>query len=203
MSAVSQPPIGPTPIDQMDRVIALASRSRRYYGVAALRTKPDEPTVIQVCLVKPRFHGSRWELPKGGVEDRDAPPGLDASSVEASEECARRELYEETGLTVGELSRRFWVVAPQKTAKVPVLIAIYMAWCDGNQEITIGDTDEIEKCQWFDFVWVDSRVQPRVQPRRVISREHIAILRKMAGVVLKRISESILAKDLRESNSAN
>jgi 8-oxo-dGTP pyrophosphatase MutT (NUDIX family) len=83
----------------------------------------------EVLLVRGK-KGGKWSFPKGHVEGKTEMP-LD---------CARRELFEETGLR-----------APEKYVSYHKLHAAYyyVFAIDGNPEFEIHDTKEIDMVKWW------------------------------------------------------
>ncbi len=65
------------------------ARVQRLAAYALLRRDDPEPAVLLTRISAKGFHAGSWTLPGGGVEHGEAP-----------REAARREVHEETGLTV-------------------------------------------------------------------------------------------------------
>ena len=80
-------------------------------------------------MVKGRRSG-KWSFPKGHLE-----------SGESSLECARRELYEETGLHLGQ----------QPIGSYKLSVGHYFIFELDVVEPTIVDNDEIEEASWIPF----------------------------------------------------
>jgi 8-oxo-dGTP pyrophosphatase MutT (NUDIX family) len=110
-------------------------RNRRKAGVFVV----DE-SLKKVLLVQSR--GKLWGPPKGSLEEG-----------ETFQECAKRELYEETGLVVPEscYDRQFSL----KTNAV----YYYATACSRSAEIRCGDVNDANGIGWFDIDCVASSVR--------------------------------------------
>ncbi len=94
----------------------------KVYGAICVNHKGE------VLLVRGK-KGGKWSFPKGHIERNETPI-----------QCARRELLEETGIT-----------APENYVSYHKLHAAYyyVFAIDGNPELNIRDTNEIDKVDWW------------------------------------------------------
>ena len=98
-------------------------------------TKEAEPKVLLIQRGNPPFKGA-WAFP-GGFMDMD----------ETTEQCAIRELEEETGLRVSELHQ---IGAYSKVDRDPrgrTITVAYLAIVD--EPIAVTGQDDAAKAQWF------------------------------------------------------
>ena len=98
--------------------------SQKIYGVIAV-TKNKK-----ILLVRGRKTG-KWSLPKGHRESNETP-----------EECAKREMNEETGICIQEFSHK------NDIAKLQVGI-YYFLECDDEKVLTPDDLSEVIDSGWF------------------------------------------------------
>ena len=91
-----------------------------------------------VALIVTRS-GTRWQLPKGWLEEG-----------ETSQEAARREVQEETGLRgciLGDLETiEYWFYA-DRTTRVHKFVTFYLMACEGG-DIAEFDLTEVDEALW-------------------------------------------------------
>ncbi len=94
--------------------------------------------VPQVLLIKRKHdpYAGHWAFP-GGFMDMD----------ETCEQAARRELLEETGISIGNLTWGWLADAPERDPRGRVLTAMYYAFV--NTQIVAVAQDDAAECQWF------------------------------------------------------
>ena len=103
------------------------------------RRNPDNK--LRLLLIKRGGHPyiGQWALPGGFVEPD-----------EATEQAAKRELLEETGVDNVYLEQLYTFSDPGRDPRMWVMSCSYMALIDGSDlEITAGD--DAEKALWFDI----------------------------------------------------
>ncbi|NBR60883.1 MAG: NUDIX hydrolase [Actinobacteria bacterium] len=98
--------------------------SHKVYGVIAITTNQ------KILLVRGKRTG-KWSLPKGHIENEETP-----------EECAKREMSEETGIIIKEFSRK------NDIAKLKVGI-YYFFETDTEIVLNPNDMSEITESGWF------------------------------------------------------
>jgi len=94
---------------------------------------------LQVLLIKRKQapFKDRWALPGGFVEiDEDL------------EDCAKRELEEETGVTGVALEQVYTFGAPNRDPRGRVITVAYMGLVEKNK-ITLQAASDAKKAQWF------------------------------------------------------
>jgi len=95
-----------------------------------LRTRTENYLDMKMLVVRGR-DGGIWSLPKGRMKED-----------ESEEECAKRELYEETGIEVGEISHL-------QKCKLGKNIYFVMEVEEMDfKKFTIWDNNEVDKVEW-------------------------------------------------------
>jgi 8-oxo-dGTP pyrophosphatase MutT (NUDIX family) len=89
-----------------------------------------------VLLVKQRSHDGVWGMPKGHIN-----PG------ETLEACARREVLEETGVSVSILSRAVDCTVSSKDRTK--LLVSFFAEPAGSADVVVSGTSDVDDAQWF------------------------------------------------------
>lgn len=83
-----------------------------------------------------------WLTPGGGIDDN-----------ETLDNCATREVYEETGVTISNLQRRYFsdfITNNWKGNRVQFVAVLYTAdYVSGDLEATENDDDHMEHIAWF------------------------------------------------------
>lgn len=99
---------------------------------------PGEHDEMQVLLVERggEPYKGKWALPGGFLNiDEDAPAG------------ARRELKEETGLSVGQIMQVGAYTDPQRDPRGRVISIVYVAYLNELQPVTSGD--DAAQARWW------------------------------------------------------
>ncbi|MFE5596550.1 NUDIX domain-containing protein [Streptomyces sp. NPDC056549] len=153
---------------QQERVILphkewLATLVRAYAGTSVLVTDTEG----RVLIVKPTYRDG-WQFP-GGVVDKDESP----------DECAHRELLEETGL---DLPMRGIVAVtwspPGKRLDLPAINLVFDAGAvPAGTEVTLQE-DELEAYEWAAPEEADTLLLPSAA-----SRMHAALAARTSGIV--------------------
>jgi 8-oxo-dGTP pyrophosphatase MutT (NUDIX family) len=91
---------------------------------------------IKILVVKGRSH-DKWSIPKGKIK-----------KGETFEECAHREIYEETGLDTYNIS---FVKSIKIDNCVCFLHEIDNIFIDNNHDLKTNDDNEIEEVKWMDL----------------------------------------------------
>lgn len=97
----------------------------------------DTP-VPQVLLIRRKHNpfAGHWAFP-GGFMDMD----------ETCEQAARRELKEETGISIGDLTMGWLADAPKRDPRGRVLTVMYFAFTE--MPLAAIAQDDAAECQWF------------------------------------------------------
>lgn len=98
--------------------------------------KKDE--IVQVLLIKPNLGIEFWGLPKGHIDQG-----------ETFEQCAMREVFEETGISIELVSYHGFALT--NNAREEKTVHIFIAKpCESALEPSISDTnDEVVDVKWF------------------------------------------------------
>lgn len=113
-----------------------ARRETTSCGALAWRTHEQK---LQVLLIKQFAHRDRWGVPKGHLNEG-----------ESLEQCAAREVREETGLDVMLGRRLADVVASTREERKTVVT--WFAQAQGTDVPNISDPDsEVADARWFDI----------------------------------------------------
>ena len=131
----------------------------KFYYESKNAPKPNRPNHIGTTaiivnakdeiLFEKRSDSNRWALIGGGLK-------ID----ETLEQCCRREVLEETGLTVGELKRYKIYDAPSRIVAYPdgnivrIITVVYLIKVDGDEKLTVSD--ESNELRYFSFEDVSS-----------------------------------------------
>lgn len=106
--------------------------------VVCLRRGEAGPEVLLIRRKHDPFQGA-WALPGGFVEETE---DLDAA--------ARRELAEETGLTVGPLVQVQAFGKPDRDPRGRTITIAFLAWIDDKEKMeNIRAADDAADIQWF------------------------------------------------------
>lgn len=123
----------------------VTTRIERSAGGVLCQSRGGSPWVALIVAGS----GTRWQLPKGWLEDRETP-----------QEAARREVQEETGLTgriledLGAID--YWFYADRNT-RVHKFVSFYlMAYESGD--IADYDTSEVDGALWLPMEEAVARV---------------------------------------------
>lgn len=100
---------------------------------------------VQVCLIKQFQHKDAWGIPKGHLNDN-----------ETLEECAIREVKEETGLVV-KLENRLQDIQTAHKGEDKTVVSFF-AQQVGNEEPQCDDPD----CEVADVRWFNTKELPRI-----------------------------------------
>ncbi len=104
----------------------------RVAGVILLRD--DDAALLQLRDDRPGLrHPGRW-----------VPPGGHCQSGEALEDCARRELFEETGYRAGALTWLLQLIDDDEKDWRPYPLTVYWAVYDGRQEVTCHEGQAVQ-----------------------------------------------------------
>lgn len=103
--------------------------------VAAVAGAGARRSVLLIRRANDPFAG-RWALPGGFLE-----PG------ERLEQCARRELREETGLEVDELEQLGAYDTPGRDPRGWIISIVYVASLEGEHEV--AGADDAAEARWF------------------------------------------------------
>ena len=96
----------------------------RHDGAALLQWRDDRPDLR---------HPGRW-----------VPPGGHCQSCERLEDCARRELFEETGYRAAELTWLLTLIDDDEKQWPPYPLTVYWAIYDGQQAVTCHEGQAVE-----------------------------------------------------------
>ena len=94
-----------------------------------------------------RAKGAWWEIPGGGIDGR-----------ETSAEAARRELYEETGITEAEIGPCVWTqhsVFDFAGLHFDQHERVHVAWCDRAHEVRPARLEMLEAAAFDGHRWWD------------------------------------------------
>jgi len=105
--------------------------------VCVLRKMEDDLQVLLIRRAKEPYKGC-WAIPGGRLE-----------ADENLEQCALRELQEETGLLVEKVIQFATYSEPDRDPRVRTVSACYLTWVDGEVELKAA-TDATD-AEWFSF----------------------------------------------------
>lgn len=125
-----------------------ARRNKFSAGVVVVRTFGEEWRYLLLRVFK------NWDFPKGGVEEGESPL-----------EAARREVEEETGLTVLEFrwGEQYLDTEPYSNGKVA---RYYLAACDQG-EAWLPINPELGRPEHHEFRWCAIDTARRLLPERI------------------------------------
>lgn len=118
-----------------------SSTTRPLVGISVFVMKDDGPGVIPSILLGKR-RGSH------GVGEY-ACPGGHLEHLESFEACARREVMEETGLSIGPLHFLRVLNTTHYAPKHYVDLAFCARWVSGEPEVR--EPDKVERWDWYDL----------------------------------------------------